>query len=33
MCFYELSLILAVLTAQNTPLIDWSETTLNNVLL
>jgi hypothetical protein len=31
MCFYEL--ISAVLTAQNMALIDWSKTTLNNVLL
>jgi hypothetical protein len=32
MCFYQLvSAIL--LTAQNIPLIDWSKTTLNNVLL
>ena len=31
MCFYEL--ITALLTAQNIPLIDWSKTTFNNVLL
>ena len=31
MCFYEL--ISALLTAQNIPLIDWSKTTFNNVLL
>ena len=31
MCFYEL--ITALLTAQNTPLIHWSKTTFNNVLL
>jgi hypothetical protein len=31
MCFYQL--ISALLTAQNIPLIDWSKTTLNNVLL
>jgi hypothetical protein len=31
MCFYQL--ISAHLTAQNIPLIDWSNTTLNNVLL
>ena len=31
MCFYEL--ISAVLTAQNIPLINWSKTTLNNILL
>ena len=32
MCFYQLISAL-LLTAQNTPLIDWSKTTLNNVLL
>jgi hypothetical protein len=31
MCSYEL--ITALLTAQNIPLIDWSKTTFNNVLL
>jgi hypothetical protein len=31
MCFYQL--ISALLTAQSIPLIDWSKTTLNNVLL
>ena len=34
MCFYELiSGLSALLTAQNIPLIDWSKTTFNNVLL
>ena len=32
MCFYQLVSAL-LLTAQNIPLIDWSKTTLNNVLL
>ena len=30
MCFYQL---ISALLAQNIPLIDWSKTTLNNVLL